>query len=471
LARRALARLVIALVLLAVIGSVVFVATRPTTPAPAPTATPNAARPNIVLILTDDQRYDELQHMPIVKSQLIDRGVKFTRGFVSNSLCCPSRATILSGQYSGTNGVWSNVPRYQGGFKYFKDTTTIATVLQRQGYYTGLVGKYFNGYKHAGTYVPPGWNHWFAVITDHYFGPVMSNGGTIEAFPKPTYQTDLLAKNAVSFINQAPSGQPLFLYWAPHAPHKPSIPAPKYHGALAADPPYRSPAYNEADVSDKPAYIRSVPRWNTATRRASDTEYERMQETLLSVDDSVGSILRALRETGRLNNTLIVYMTDNGWMQGDHRWRSKAVPYDGSIRVPFIVRWDAAGWNVPRTDSHIVANVDLAPTWATAAGTTMPGSQGLNLLPVLDGTVSRWRKALLIEHYQPGPPSYCGIRTRAYMYAQYSTGEEELYDLRRDPWEMTNVASDPGYHAALVHARKQTHRMCNPPPPGFVWTH
>ena len=254
------------MVLLAIIGGVVFVATRPTTPAAI-----SSAKPNIVLILTDDQRYDELQHMPTVKSQLIDRGVNFTRGFVSNSLCCPSRATILSGQYSGTNGVWSNTPKYHGGFKYFKDRTTIATVLQREGYYTGLVGKYFNGYKHAGTYVPPGWNHWFGIITDHYNGPTVSNGGTVEQFGRSTYQTDLLGRNAVSFIHPAPAGRPLFLYWAPHAPHKPSIPAPKYQGALAGDPPYRSPAYNEADVSDKPAYIRSVPSWNAATRRASDT--------------------------------------------------------------------------------------------------------------------------------------------------------------------------------------------------------
>jgi N-acetylglucosamine-6-sulfatase len=440
----------------------------------APRGTGVASKPNILFILTDDQRFDELDHMPIVDANIIGKGVEFPNGMVSDPLCCPSRATILTGTYSHTNGIYTNQNR-TGAFKHFVDTTTIATVLSADGYHTGLIGKYFNGYtKTYASYIPPGWDRWFALTKFKYFGYSVSDQGTFVQYPLGhLYQTDILGQQAVDFVNAAPAGQPLFLYWAPYAPHGPARPKKKYAGTLSGIPPLRPPSYNESDVTDKPAYVQAVPPWTKTQMDAIDAFREKQYESLLSVDDWVDSILQALRQTGRLSNTLIVLMGDNGHLLGEHRLEGKEAPYEESIKVPFVVRWDAAGWNVPRTDNHIVANVDLAETWAQAAGTTMPGNEGLDMLPLLADPSSTWRSSLLLEHGsdQRDVPAYCGVRTAGFMYAQYATGEEELYDLSADPYELQNVADDPGYAATLGQLRTQDHAMCNPVPPGFTWSH
>jgi N-acetylglucosamine-6-sulfatase len=341
--------------------------------------------PNILFILTDDQRFDELEHMPAVQSQLIGRGVRFTNGVISDPLCCPSRATILTGTYSHTNGIYTDFAKAGGGFPFFHDATTIATVLQAQGYRTALVGKYLNDYNPENApYIPPGWDRWFGVTKESYYKFSISDQGTnVDYAGTGQYLTDVLGLEALATIDSTPAGQPLFMYWSPYAPHKPATPSQSYRDAFPHLPRLRPPSYNERDVSDKPAYVQQLPRWDAAKRAKIDAFRRQQYQSLLSVDDGVRAMLDALAAAGRLHNTLIVFMSDNGYLEGEHRIDGKTVPYVESIKVPFVVRWDAAGWYVPRTDDHIVANVDLAETWAQAAGTAMPGNEGLNLLPLL----------------------------------------------------------------------------------------
>ena len=158
-------------------------------------------------------------------------------------------------------------------------------------------------------------------------------------------------------------------------------------------------------------------------------------------------------------------------MDGEHRLSGKLDPYEESIRVPFIVRWDALGIP-PRDDSHLAVNIDVAPTFADAAGTTMPGAEGQSLLPLLTNPTASWRSEFLIEHLgEPTSPTYCGVRSTGFTYVQYGTGEEELYDILADPYELQNVARDPQYATTLHDMRAEDHVLCDPVPPGFTWKH
>jgi N-acetylglucosamine-6-sulfatase len=438
------------------------------------------SRPNILLIVTDDQRFDELDHMRNVDADLIGRGVRFTNGLVSDPLCCPSRATMLTGTYSHTNGIYSNA-NDTGGYKHFQDSTTIATTLHTEGYRTGLIGKYMNGYEdqHAAR-VPPGWDRWFALTELKYFNFAVSDQGQLVHYTNGEYQTNVLGQKAVHFIRSTPASKPLFLDWAPFAPHGGARPAPKYEGAFAGLPPLRPPSYNEADVSDKPRYVQELDLWDRKAKKIEDKFRQEQHECLLSVDDWIGAMLQALSDTGRLQNTLIVYLSDNGHPLGEHRLghpgraQDKASPYEMSLKVPFIARWDAAGWDVPRLDdTHIVSNVDLAETFANAAGTTEPGNEGMSLLPVLSDPQTPWRADLLAEHGvdQRFVPTYCEVRGTRWTYTQYATGEEELYDLEADPDQMQNLAADSTYADVLHQMRHRDHQLCFPTPPGFVWSH
>jgi N-acetylglucosamine-6-sulfatase len=191
-----------------------------------------AAQPNIVLIVTDDQRWDTLAHMPTVQSELAGRGVSFENGFVTNPLCCPSRASILTGAYSHTNRVYMN-DGFMGGFNGFRDESTVATWLDDAGYETALVGKYLNGY--PGSYVPPGWDRWVAFTKTGYCRYGFNIDG--EDFPitdQTTYSTDFLSQEAVSFLQAAP--RPFFLYFAPFAPHEPATPAERHKERILQPP-------------------------------------------------------------------------------------------------------------------------------------------------------------------------------------------------------------------------------------------
>jgi N-acetylglucosamine-6-sulfatase len=429
-----------------------------------------AEPPSIVLIVTDDQRWDTLWAMPTVSDELAAQGVTFTNAFATNPLCCPSRASILTGRYSKGTGVYSNQGRH-GGFDSFDDASTIATWLQAGGYRTGLVGKYINGYK--STYIPPGWDHWVAHTGPvDYFNYSLTVNGTVVHYgdTPPEYATDVLASEASSFIRSATG--PLFLLFSPFAPHfrrggpLETTPAPRHAGVLAGIEPWRPPSYDEADVSDKPPWIRGLPALEPADELLGDAYRQGQLESLLAVDDAVGEIVDALGDTNRLENTVLVFTSDNGLAWGEHRRFSKVAPYEESIRVPLVIRYDPL--TSGRTDGHIVANVDLAPTLAEIAGVGAPAVQGRSLVGHLESRGGRWRRNLLLEHWGPSIPAYCGVRSSRYAYVQYRYGQEELYDLAADPYQLENRSARPALRRTLVTFRTRLRSLCDPSPPGFT---
>ncbi len=433
------------------------------------TRRPSAAAPSVLLIVTDDQRWDTLWAMPHVQQLIADEGVTFSDAFVVNSLCCPSRSSILTGDYSHTTGVYRETPPF-GAFPSFHDGSTIATWLHDDGYATGLFGKYIDAYQHAALsgYVPPGWDRWAAFVRSRYQDYKLTIDGDVHAYgSQPSdYSTNVLGSLADRFIRDTPG--PIFVEYAPAAPHAPAIPEPRFRAAFDGLAPWRPPSYDEADVSDKPSYVRDLPRLDPRARAAVDTFRQDQYRTLLSVDRQVEVLIDALRDTGRLANTLIVFTSDNGLSWGEHRWVKKEVPYEESIRVPLVVRYDpltSAG--AAATSSALALNIDIAPTIADAAG--VPAStDGRSLLPILDGTgAGGWRTRFLIEHMEGANrvPTYCALRTDRYLFSHYVTGEQELYDLLSDPFEMTNVASaQPALAKELLG---QLNDLCDPAPPGY----
>ena len=427
----------------------------------------HAARPNVVIVLTDDQRWDTLSAMPTVQSELIGKGVTFSNAFVVNPLCCPSRASILTGKYSHSTRVYTN-----GAFRLFDDSSTLATWLRRAGYRTGFFGKYLNAY--AGTYVPPGWSRWIAFSpsnVDNYLdyrlnvnGHLVPRGGLPE-----DYSTDVLAAEAEAFI-RGDTTRPFFALFAPYAPHNPATPAPRHEHAFPGLQPWRPASYNEPDAGDKPAWVRAQAQLGPESRTALDGFRARQLRTLLSVDDAVERLLGALADTGRLENTLVIFMSDNGLLWGEHRLTGKQAPYEESIRIPFVVRFDGLATGA-RTETRQALNVDVAPTVAALAGVAAPGAEGRSLVPLLQNRSVAWRGEFLVESQRTGPnpdvPAYCTVRGRRYVYVAYSTQEEELYDLAADPRQLDNRLGDAALAPILAQFRKHLLRLCQPRPRGL----
>lgn len=431
-----------------------------------------APRPNIILILTDDQRFDELRHMPIVRARLKARGMTLRRSFVVNSLCCPSRAAILTGAYSHTNRMYLNGDKGVGGFPDFRDGATLPVWLRQAGYRTALIGKYLNNYS-PGSYVPPGWTDWRALVGKNsafYDHDVSIDGSVVHhGFAPRDYATNVYARMADEIIRSTAAEQPLFMYFSPPAPHGPSTPAPRHTAAEVASRPVY-PSFNERGVLDKPTWLADRPRLTAKEVGRLDHTWEQRARSLLAVDDAVGRIVDALADTGRLRNTLLVFTSDNGHSLGEHRLRYKLNAYEDSIRVPMIVRWDG---HVPAgsTSSHLVANIDLAPTFAAVAEADTPGSvEGRSLLPLLLSG-RKVRDAVLIEHQFGGfaedPPTYCAIRTTRWKLVKL-TGGAELYDLAHDPWELENLWAQPAFSEVRSRLLTRLRRLCDPRPPGMA---
>jgi N-acetylglucosamine-6-sulfatase len=440
----------------------------PTTGAPLTAGDASAARqlPNIILIVTDDQRWDTLRYMPAVTRKLVERGVKFENGFVTNPLCCPSRTSILTGAYSHSTHVYSN-----NGFWQFHDSSTIATWLHAAGYRTALIGKYLNGYQ--GSYVPPGWDRWVAFRRGelgYYRYGFDVDGRDSPLARRRTYSTDFLAQKAVSFVRNA--RRPFFLYFAPYGPHAPATPARRHAGAFADLSPWRPPSYDEQDVSDKPRWVRALPPLLARDRSWMDSLRRRQLQSLLAVDDAVSKLIAEVRRARMMRKTFIVYTSDNGLIWGEHRVKAKKRAfYEEAIHVPFVVRYGAL-IHTARRERRPVLGIDLAPTFAELSGTKAPGSEGRSILALLrNSSDSAWRKSFLIE--QKGskrnskwPPTYCAVRTHAYAFATYRTGERELYDLRRDRFQNENHAGSTRA-TRIAGLRRRLGRLCNPPPPGL----
>ena len=437
--------------------------------------------PNVVLIVVDDMRWDESgmptalnerfpkQYLPTIRNDIAADGFYASNAFVVNSLCCPSRASILTGNYSHTTGVWNNQSQLgRGGFEALKpkEGSTLATWFDDGGYRTALVGKYVNGYN-ATTHRPKGWDRWVAFIAStvgHYNykltidGVSRSYGSTADE-----YSTDVLADHASDFIRSTPAETPLFLYFTPYAPHSPFKPAPRHEGMFASYVPAMPPNLAEADVSDKPGWVRSLRRAGSAWAATKRTQ----MEMLMSVDDAIAQMQVALGETGRLDNTIFVLISDNGLSGGSHRWTAKKSAWDEALRVPFIAK--GPGITPGTTSEQIILNVDIADTLSDLTGVPVPATEGESVASLLASGTEPVHTDFVFERLVDGsnPPSYCGVRSLTHKYVRYSTGEEELYDLVADPWEMQSLHADPRHKALKAELYARTVQLCNPPPPGY----
>lgn len=422
-------------------------ACRPIEPVSAP-----PGRPNIVLIVTDDQDAGSIAYMPQVTALLADRGTTFADFFVTDPLCCPSRASILRGQYAHNHQVLKNEAPL-GGFQRFHDlgheSSTIATWLKAVGYRTAFFGKYLNGYPgEQKTYVPPGWDEWAAVLdwTFYFDYRINENGRIVSYGSRPEdYQTDVLTRKVSDYVQQAAGGRPFFIYLAPVAPHAPSTPAPRHRHQFAGVKVPRPPSFNEADVSDKPGWVRGRGRLNPNEIVWMDRLYRKRLRSLLAVDEMLAGLIGALTRAGTLERTYILFTSDNGYHLGQHRLsHGKGTAYEEDIHVPLIVR----GPGVPSGQvlEHFALNIDLAPTIAELAGTPAPTFiDGRSLVTLLGGNPpvrADWRQAFLVESFADPAgttPGFQALRTREYHYVEYVTGERELYDLRADPHELESL--------------------------------
>ena len=462
-------------------------------------------RPNIVVIMTDDMREDELAWMPNVQRLIGDRGVRFVNSFSPYSLCCPARASFLTGQYTHNHEVWSNSSKY--GFGALDDSSTLATDLSDAGYQTAFLGKYLNGYgtspapdgssDDSTRYVPPGWHDWRATVngihaagtpeaggTYSYFDTTLNDNGALRGNPG-VYQTRMFGTETEDMLRDLTrSPRPFFLwasYVAPHAggPIEPDDPEPVLRGngrrveistparprdaigALDGQIDGSLGAVPEPDLSDKPEFLRSSPTLNDDEVEALTEVTKQRAESLWVVDQEVARTLEVLEQTGELDNTLVVFTSDNGYFLGEHGMlQTKRLPYQSSLRVPTLM----AGPGVPagevREDPFL--STDFAPTFLDLAGArTDRPMDGVSMLDVLRTGDRGWRRAVFVEAgprnlsggrkppleiYPEGPSSLRftqGVRSPRYLYVEHATDERELYDLRTDPDELTSLVDRP----------------------------
>ncbi len=421
-------------------------------------ASTQPAMPNIVLFLTDDQRHDTLEYMPIVQRELLGRGINFTNAYATTPLCCPSRASILTGRYAHHHGVLTNSGP-QGGWRKFDDSSTLATWMQAAGMRTMLLGKYLNLY--ASLKVPPGWSEWFALWDKgkerkYYDYTVNQNGNVLQYGDRENeYSTDTLAREANNLL-RADNGQPFFLYLSFHGPHSPAKPAKRDRGTFDDLPPQRLPSYNEEDVSDKPAWVQRLPLLTPDQQQAHDRFRRHQIETLQAIDRAVGSVIDTLRADGRLDSTWFVFMSDNGFSLGEHRLaEGKTCGYEECVRIPLVIApppGRMSEFGAPRIDQRLMLNIDLAPTLAELAG-AVPDQviDGVSIVPFLADPRSAWRTEGMLELWANDDDiAFQGVRVDGWKYLRYENGEQELYDLDADPFELSNLAASPDHMARLA---------------------
>ena len=450
---------------------------------PAP-ADADSNAPNVVVVMTDDQRYDDMAGMPRTKRVIGSAGVSFKRAFVSYPVCCPSRATFLTGQYAHNNHVICLYRACGGGYTALRQDEYLPVWMERAGYVTAHIGKFLNGYgKDRAPDKPKGWTDWEGLIdhsTYRMWGySIFDNDhrvtyGKVRSEDPRLYQTDVLTKRALEFIgNRVGGDKPFFLSLAYLAPHHESgrtqaltgklvRPAPRHRGAYAGVPLPPMPAYNEADVSDKPSFL---PRFNPPLRsKRQDAILKRFherRESLLAVDEGVQKIVRKLRDMGELENTYVIFTSDHGFMQGEHRIpQGKMEPYDPSTQVPLLIR--GPGLPHGRSTKALVGNMDLAPTILSATRATSPFRlDGRSILPYARNVHLRNLRPLLHETVgqgahgrtntreggtkgtQPRVPAWAAVRTTRWLYVEYQGGQRELYNLTRDRYQLNSVVDDP----------------------------
>jgi arylsulfatase A-like enzyme len=452
---------------------------------PASAGTPEAVqRPNVVVLMTDDQTLRSMRAMPHTRTLIGDAGATFANAFVNNPRCCPSRATFLTGQYSHNHGVLTNGPPI-GGWERLQGTSNwLPTWLQQAGYRTAHVGKFLNNYGRVDPHeVPAGWDEWYATVdptTYRYYGYTVNENGALRTYgggeDPQWYSTDFIARQSTEIVERlSGSAPPFFLsvaFLAPHtgSPREPGDPlgigtpavAPRHRGAFAAARLPQPASFDEADVSDKPFSLRR-PRLRPQVVAEIGALYRQRLESLVAVDEGVERIVEALRGAGELERTLIVFTSDNGYLAGEHRLPyGKAKIYEPAIRVPLLLR----GPGVPSgaRPSQLVTNADLAPTILDVAGATAGRLQdGRSLLPLASDPELGRARPLLIEVARGAAIRTTAIRTARWLYAEHASGATELYDLANDPHELKSLHAVPrlaGLRAALA-LRLHALRRCS----------
>ena len=450
-----------------------------TVAAVAPTTTTAPVRPNIVFVLADDLDSGLVQYMPKLTELVQASGVSFTNYYVTSALCCPSRVSMLRGQYPHNTTVLTN----EDGFSKFRqlglESSTIATWLQSAGYRTALMGKYLNGYLEAPgvgffEYVPPGWGEW--DVAGSGFGEVdytMNHNGTLTKYGHSPQDvlTDVLMARADTFITKSTDArQPFFLELSTFAPHFPYTVLDRYANTFPGITAPRPPSFN-ARGQGEPKWLAVQPSLTTADIATLDAKFRRRVQAVQGIDELIGHIFESLQRTGALDNTYFVFSSDNGYHVGQHRLQpGKQTPYDSDIRVPLLVR----GPGIARGSVDAMSmNIDLAPTFASLAGVQTPDFvDGRSLVPLLRGTTpSDWREVVLIEHEGPtavpgdpdyqlddNPTSYTAIRSANRLFVEYHSGEFELYDYVTDPHELVNRAATTSA-IELSHYQRTLHTL------------
>jgi N-acetylglucosamine-6-sulfatase len=447
--------------------------------------------PNIVFILTDDMALHDLEFMPKVKKLLIEEGTTFSNYFVTNSQCCPSRSSILRGQYVHNHGVESNQAGFRRFYELGNESSTVATWLNAAGYLTGYMGKYLNGYPDGSrkTHVPAGWAEWHAGIGDggyKQFDYSLNENGKIVEYGRAEgdYLTDVISRKATAFIRHAVAQKkPFLLHLAPFAPHAPATPAPRHRALFQDAMAPRTASFNEKNVTSKPAYVRAQRLLNKRQIEAMDRVYRKRLQSLQAVDDLVENVVETLQQTGELHSTYIVFTSDNGYHLGQHRLLpGKQTAYEEDIHVPLVIR----GPDVParRSVPHLAVETDLAPTFAEWASVIYPGFvDGRSLEPLLKKSLpepAQWRQGILIERYaapesfiswvehqlfqaneKPKLTAYQAVRSTRYLFVQYQSRERELYDLVNDPDQLRNLVVEVDARTIKRYSRWLNHlRKC-----------
>lgn len=447
-----------------------------------------ATKPNIVFVLTDDLSLDLLRYMPAVE-QMQRQGVSFSNYFVADSLCCPSRSSIFTGEFPHDTGVFANTGKH-GGFGAFyargDENYTFNDALMRAGYNTAIMGKYLNGYlESAGgapvpdTYVPPGWTEWDGVGNGYpeYSYVMNTNGQVVQYGAAPQdYLTYVVAVKGIGFINQSvAAGKPFFLELSTFSPHRPYVPAPQ---DLNAFPGLTAPRPPNFDVlpSDPPRWLAGHAPLSAADVNTIDEAFRLRAQAVQSVDRLITAIRNQLAADGVAGNTYIVFSSDNGLHTGEYRLTpGKLTAFDTDIHVPLIV--DGPGVPAGKTTSNVAENIDLASTFTQIGGATLH-ADGQSLLPLIKGkNPADWRNAALVEHHGSdlggidpdfqqtsggNPRTYEAMRTPNFLFVEYNDGEREFYNLKTDPFELHNIASQlTPYEASLLHLELTKMQACH----------
>ena len=453
-------------------------------PSPSsPTAAPPAATPtpkplNIVVIMTDDQDEASAKDMPLMQSLIAAQGVTFSNAIATTPLCGPSRATLLSGRYAHTHGIRSNQAPL-GGYGNYRDRgiegDSIPVWLKAAGYRTAYLGKYTNGYGPGWSSKPPGWDDWLALTEPQaYTNFTFNEDGRDQRAPSGEYQTDFLAARALEYLRRTEEkdDQPFFLMVAPYAPHNQARTASRHSSMFGGRDAPRPPSFDEADVSDKPSNIRRIGRYSQALIMSLDNEYRAGLRALQAVDEMIEKLVKALSDQGELDNTAIVFLSDNGTSFGPHRFWDKTAPYAESLDIPLYMRVPGGPKGV--TLPHLVANLDLPATIVDWARIQTPDAiEGRSLTSLLGASPpaqSAWRGELLIEYWDntnPATtymPTYRGVRVEngvdSALYVLYDTEEDEYYDLKKDPYQLDSAVAPNAQQVAKLTERLKTLSAC-----------